>query len=220
MIDSLTISYSEFFRNTLTFAVLEKIVLPSIILKKKRANQKVIRIWSSACAAGQEPFSLAMILEELQIGSSEEITYRIFATDQCESLVNEARKGQFSADALNNLSFKRVKQWFTKNGNTYSIKPELKKNIEFSVYNLLDEQLRCPPASIFGDFDMVLCANLLFYYKKESIKIILEKVGSSLANGGYLITGQTERKNLVDYKYHEVFLQSAIFRLDNAGRRE
>ncbi len=209
---SLQIGYSEFFRNSLTFAVLEKIILPSLIQKKKVSKRKEIRIWSAACSVGQESYSLAMVMEELKNGDAEKFSYRIFATDQNEALVNEARKGNYSEKALNNLSLKRVNQWFTKRGDSYTVKQELKNNIDFSVFDLFSGQFSCPPASIFGDFDIVVCANLLFYYKDEFRQAILEKTGNCMANGGYLVSGETERQILTDHNYAEAFPQSAIFR--------
>src|SRR5450631_3198349 len=211
--DSLHINYSEFFRNPLTFAVLERIILPAIVLKNKNAKRKEIRIWSSACAGGQEAYSLAILLEELRNGDSAKFTYRIFASDQCESQVNEAQKGQYSAGALKNMSLKRAEEWFIRRGDLYTIKPEMKVHMDFSLFDLFNEELSCPPASIFGDFDLVLCANLLFYYKNEYQKIVLGKMGNSLTNGGYLVTGETERDILKKRSYHEVFPQSAIFQV-------
>ena len=211
--DSLHISYSEFFRNALTFSVLERIILPSLIQQKKSTKRQEIRIWSVACATGQECYSLAILLEELKNGDSEKINCRIFATDLDESQVNEARKGQYSDDALNNLNLKRVKQWFTRQGDTYTVKPELKEYIDFSVFDLFSQNLSSPPASIFGGFDLILCANLLFYYKSGYRKIILEKTSKCLADGGYLITGETERDIVMRHNYHEVFPQSAIFQI-------
>ncbi len=211
-LNSLHISYSEFFRNTLTYSALEHIVLPSIALQKRSTKQKEIRIWSAACAAGQESYSLAMLMEELKNGDCETIKYRIFATDQDQTQVIEAQKGQYTAEALNNLSLKRFNQWFTQLGNNYIVKQELKANIDFSVFDLFSEQLGCPPASIFGDFDLVVCANLLFYYKHEYQKMILEKTSGCRANGGYLICGETERDILIRHNFKEVFPQSAIFK--------
>ena len=209
---SLQIGYSEFFRNSLTFSILEKIILPSLIQKKKVSKRKEIRIWSAACSGGQESYSLAMVMEELKNGDAEKYSYRIFATDQNEALVNEARKGNYSEKALNNLSLKRVNQWFTKRGDSYTVKQELKNNIDFSVFDLFNGLFSCPPASIFGDFDIVVCANLLFYYKDEYRQAILEKTGNCMANGGYLVSGETERQILTDHNYAEAFPQSAIFR--------
>jgi chemotaxis methyl-accepting protein methylase len=214
-LNSLNISYTEFFRNPLTFAILERILLPSIASENLKTRRKEIRIWSAACAAGQETYSLAMLLEELISVDNRKINFRIFATDQDDIQVNKAIEGRYSANALDNVRLKRVKQWFTQLNDSFAIKPELKKNIDFSVFDLVNEQLGCPPASIFGDFDLVVCANLLFYYKPEYQKIIVEKAGKCLANGGYLITGETERDILLGYNFREVFPQSAIFQKIN-----
>jgi chemotaxis methyl-accepting protein methylase len=152
------------------------------------------------------------LLEELKNGDSGKLDYCIFATDQNESQVNEARRGEYSAYALNNLSLKRVNRWFTSHGDTYIVSPELKVNIDFARFDLFSESLSSPPESIFGDFDLVLCANLLFYYKKEYREAILGKAGNCLAEGGLLVVGETEREILMNYGYCEVFPQSGIFR--------
>lgn len=218
-LESLHNSYSEFFRNPLTFSVLEKIVIPSIVRKKADSKRNEIRIWSAACAGGQETYSLAMLLKEFKNSNGETINFRIFATDQSELQVSEARKGQYSPAALNNISLKRVNQWFIKQGDTYTVRQELKENIDFSVFDLFGKEFSCPPTSIFGDFDLVVCANLLFYYKPEFQKRILEKAGNCLKKGGSLITGETEREILMQHNFQEVFPQSAIFRPPNPQPR-
>jgi len=208
---SLINNYTEFFRNPITFAFLERIVLPAIFRRKKDTDNKEIRIWSAACSAGQEAYSLAMLLEELKNGKDGKLNYRIFATDRYESQVNEARKGIYSGAALNNLSMKRVKQWFTSHSDIYTVKPELKEHIDFSVFDLFSENLIAPAASIFGDFDVVICANLLFYYKPKYQRVIIEKTGKCMANNAYLVVGEAERDILIKHNYFEVFPQSAIF---------
>ncbi|MFZ4546664.1 MAG: CheR family methyltransferase [Bacteroidales bacterium] len=210
-IDSLQISYSEFFRNPLTYSVLEKIVLPMLIQKHNDSKTSEVRIWSSACANGQEPYSLAILMEEIISHRQEKSKYRIFATDQSQLQVNAAQKGKYSTEDLNNLTLKRISSFFDRQGNNYQVKPELKKNMEFSVFDLFDEQYSSPPASIFGGFDLVLCANLLFYYKSAERKKIIEKVDNSMADSGFLITGETEREILIRYGYKEVYVHSGIF---------
>ncbi|RPH32085.1 MAG: hypothetical protein EHM93_10915 [Bacteroidales bacterium] len=210
-LSSLHIGYSEFFRNSLTFSVLERIILPSIVLQKKSSKRKEIRIWSAACAAGQEAYSLAMLLEELKKGNDEKISYRIFATDQNQLSVNKAENGKYPIESLNNLSMKRVKEWFTKHDDAYSIKPLLKENINFSRFDLFSHELSSPPESIFGDFDLVFCANLLFYYKPKYRDAILQKTNCSLANEGFLVVGEAERDILLKHGYFEVSPQSGVF---------
>lgn len=211
-VNSLCVSYSEFFRNSLTFSVLEKIIIPTIMMDKVNLKRKEIRIWSAACAAGQETYSLAMLLKELSIAIGEKINFRIFATDQSEFQINEAQQGIYNNSALNNVSLKRLNQWFTKQGDAYQIKPELKENIDFSVFDLFSEQYSSPPSSIFGDFDIVVCANLLFYYKPKYRAMIINKTSMCLSKNGLLITSETERDILSHFSFHEVYPQSAIFR--------
>jgi len=211
-LQSLQINYSEFFRNPLTFSVLEKIVLPSLAQRKSRSKRKEIRIWSAACAGGQETYSLSMLLNEFNTGKVNKQDFRIFATDISENHVGVASKGQYPKSALNMITLKRLNEWFSKKGDVYSVKSQLKENIDFSVFDLLNPEFSSPPASIFGDFDIVFCANLLFYFKPEYRTLILDKLGRCLADGGVLITGETEREILMKNNYQEVYPQSAIFR--------
>ncbi|MEI6123377.1 MAG: protein-glutamate O-methyltransferase CheR [Bacteroidota bacterium] len=216
-IDSLQICYSEFFRNPLTFAVLEQLILPFLIAENTNKKNKELRVWTAACAAGQETYSVAMLLQEFNNGKISAIPYRIFATDQSELAISEAKQGVYSNTALNNLTTKRLNQWFTKqdNGETndahYTVLPLLKNHIDFSVFNLLNTELCCPAASIFGNFDLVVCCNLLFYYKAKYRKLIFDKIAKSMASGAFVITGETERDILIKHNYREVFVNSAIF---------
>jgi chemotaxis methyl-accepting protein methylase len=208
-------SHSEFFRDTLTFSVLESIVLPAILIRLKSQNRKEIRIWSAACASGQEVYSIAILLEEIKRNTTAPFTYRIFATDQSNIQIKKAIEGKYHISALNKMSLKRVNDWFIIDGEMVSMKQELKKNVEFSVFDLLHPSLSSPPVSIFGDFDIVFCANLLFYYKDEFRKLILSKVSKSLASDGYLITGETEREIVRRNNFIELFPRSAIFKMNS-----
>jgi chemotaxis protein methyltransferase CheR len=207
----LQVSYSKFFRNPLTFSVLESIVLPEIIARKRNNKSKEIRIWSAACAGGHEAYSMAMLLENCN-GQKEQISYRIFGTDQDENQISLALIGEYCKESVGNVRQKHLEKWFTRSGNSYAIIPELKKNCVFSVFDLLSKQ-SSPPESIYGDFDLVFCANVLFYYKPEYRKKILNKIGHTLAEDGLLITGKTEREIVKAGNFKEVFPQSAIFRI-------
>lgn len=204
-------SYSEFFRNPITFAYLELVILPQLFEKKRTRNAGELRIWSSACAAGQEAYSLAMLCNEQAKTDLQRSVYRIFATDIATSELEFARKGEYPNEALSKVTHKRVETYFQKQNDLYSIQPALKERIDFSVFDLLSENGTCPPASIYGNFDLVFCSNLLFYYQPKIRELILDKVGKTLAKGGYLVTGETERDILKEYGYREIFANSAIF---------
>jgi len=218
-LDFLQINYSEFFRNSLTFAVLENILLPQMTSVNPGERQKEIRIWSAACASGQEAYSLAILLEELKAGRSKTFNYRIFATDQNEANIEEARKGMYSGSALNGLNLKRLNQYFTRLDKVYQVKQKLKDKIEFTTFDLFNGQYSSPPSSIFGGFDIVICANLLFYYKPEFQDQIIQKVGKGMLDQGYLVTGEAERGILLKHNYHEVIPFSSIFQKNSRDEK-
>jgi len=211
LMDRLTNSYSEFFRNPLTFAYLAQVIFPQLIERKKARNENEIRIWSSACASGQEAYSLAILGDELIKSNRSDITFRIFATDISSKELYNAQNGVYSQAALGNVSLKRIQSYFTGEGETYAINHRLKEYIDFSVFDLLSNQECCPPASIYGNFDLVFCSNLLFYYNTEYQALILRKVGNCLVKGGYLVTSEAERDIVNGKYYREVFLNSTIF---------
>jgi chemotaxis protein methyltransferase CheR len=210
--NALHISYSEFFRNPLTFALLETVIFPGLIKQQPKKKPAELRIWSSACADGREAYSIAMLLEELKQKSGTDFNYRIFATDVIQSQPEAARKGVYSATALNNLSLGRVNRWFTQSGEHYTINSELKSNIDFSEFDLLSDILSCPAASIFGDFDLVFCANLLIYYNRAVQNRIIEKLGRCIKNDGLLVTGESEQGIIKKYGMREVFSGAPLFK--------
>jgi chemotaxis methyl-accepting protein methylase len=212
--------FSEFFRDPLTFAILERSILPELIQKKKNDKRSEIRIWSAGCAAGQEPYSLAILLEESLGNSHPELTYRIFATDVDETQLDEARLGYYPPAALGNLNLKRAETWFTRQGEGYVVKTALQRNINFSAFDLIQEERGCPPASIFGDFDLLLCCNLLIYYQPETRTLILDRFEHCLARGGTLVTDAAERGLVLGHHYREVYPQAAIFQLNHATRNQ
>lgn len=209
-------NFSRFFRETLSFAILEHQVLPSII--QDLSGNAEIRIWSAGCSYGQEVYSIAILLNELAQESGKTFRYRIFATDICPEAIASARLGIFDSNNLQNIRLKHLETYFTKVGNNYAVSAQLKQQIYFSVYDLLDPETNHPPESIFGDFDLVICSNLLIYYRSDLQRVILAKLQQSLATRGYLMCGGAERM-LVDThtKLEPVKTSAAIFR--NTKRR-
>lgn len=210
-VESPYVNYSEFFRNPLTFAALEKIAVPELVRKARKAGRRELRIWSAGCAAGQEAYSIAMVIEELLEKTSQAFDYRIFATDACEAHVSLARAGVFGPDTLGNMGLKRLDRWFSRAGARYTVSPALAKHVAFSVFNVFENALSSPPESIFGNFDLVLCCNVLFYYKTGPREKILDKLAAGLGPGAYLVTGETERGFIMENGFRELFPESAVF---------
>ena len=210
LLGSLTINYSLFFRNPFTFALLEQTILP--LLLKSKVSKDEIRIWSAGCAAGQEAYSIAMLFDQIISNEGIAPSIRIFATDINPTNIEMARKGVFDANSVQNLSYKYMEQYFVRDGDHFNLISRIKDRIEFSVYDLLDNQSISPPASIYGDFDLVICSNLLFYYTHDARRTILNKLYRSLTPEGYFITGEVERGIVKKLDgFHEVAAPTAVY---------
>lgn len=212
LLKSMQVSYSEFFRNSLTFAVLEKITLPELIQWSIKNNRSQLRIWSVACASGQEAYSLAMLLEEHLENETQKIQYQIFATDQSESAIEQSKLGLFANAEVQNLSQWRLNRWFIQENEDYRIKDVLRNNIHFSVFDMLSSNVPFPPESIYGAFNLIFCANILFYYKPEFQDVIVKNATKALVNNGFIVTGEVERPILKRNAFKEVYPFAAIFK--------
>lgn len=194
-------NYTEFFRNILTFAHLEQWILPNL-MEKKHGNE--LRIWSAGCSTGQEAYSIAMLIENINFKKKEKIRYRIIATDINESALEEANIGIYNESDILKIRVNDLKEYFIKSGGKYRINEDLKKYITFTKYDLLDNLTSYPQESIFGSFDLVTCCNLLFYYNKNHQDQILEKLVNAMDDDGFLITGETEKQ--IVSKFNNIYL--------------
>lgn len=186
---SLVVSYSEFFRDTLTFAMLEAVVIP---LLQKRSNGRTIRVWSVGCSAGEEAYSLAILFEELAQGLGMPAAYQIFATTMNTQDLERAQAGVYDVMALRKVRFSHLERYFQRVEDRFVVKQELHRQIDFSVYDLLDPAFTSPPSSIYGEFDLIVCSNVLMYYQQEIREQMVKKLFQSLVPGGFFSTSEAE----------------------------
>ncbi|MEI8044024.1 MAG: CheR family methyltransferase [Verrucomicrobiota bacterium] len=209
---SLNITYSEFFRNPLTFALLEQLILPGLAEAKGTPRPTELRVWSAGCAAGQEAWSVAMLLEDLAATRQRPIPFRVLGSDISDAALALAREGVYDQTAVQNIRLKHFRAYFSAQGNAWAVAPQLRDRVEFCAYDMLDEHSVCPPASLYGDFDLILCCNFLFYYRPEIRQLILSKVCRALGPRGYLVTGEAERDFVAQHEeLRPVAPPSAIF---------
>ena len=213
LLAALNNSHSAFFRDPLTFALLEQLILPSIRVRKTADGGQEIRVWSAGCACGEEAYSLAILLDDMARAHGGKLSYRIFATDLSEANLARARHGTYPMDSLQEVRQKHMRDYFTPCGDGRRIDARLRDRVAFSHYDLLDERTSSPPPSVFGEFDLIMCGNLLFYYRQEVQRSILRKLSLSLASHGFLATGEVER-NIVAHcgAFRAVAPQAALFR--------
>lgn len=202
LIDALTINVSRFFRNALTFEYIAKNILPLIFSKKIRTHNYSLRIWSAACSTGEEPYSIAILINELLEKENFSLNLNIFATDIDKQTLRKAQEGVYSFEQIENVKYGILKKYFIKQNEFFRLSPEIKKMVNFSLYDIFDKRSCAPPESVFANFDMILCRNLLIYYNTEYQDLIFDKLYRSLAQNGYLILGEVERPPT---KYQQYF---------------
>jgi len=175
-IDRITINVSELFRNPEKFEELRQVILPEI----SRLGSP-LKVWSAGCSYGAEPYSLAILLEEIR-----PLSYHILATDVDETILNKAREGYFAPEDMRNVSSQWRQKYFVQLDNRYQVKPELKRNITFRKHNLLADPFD-------GGFHLIVCRNVVIYFTEEAKDRLYRRFFQSLVPGGVLFVGSTER---------------------------
>lgn len=176
-IDRLTINVSEFFRNPKRWDVLKNKVFPHLL-----ENKNNLTIWSAACSTGEEPYSIAMILQEF----FPQAEYRILATDIDEKVLLMAKKGIYQQQALKEVPSVLQNKYFKEQRNLFYIDHSLKQSIFFKHHNLLADAY---PKNI----DLIVCRNVLIYFTDEAKDIIYQNFSQTLSDQGVLFVGSTEQ---------------------------
>jgi chemotaxis protein methyltransferase CheR len=182
--DYLTINVTEFFRDIERWNSLKAQVLPMLILftKNCKTQNKILKIWSAGCSIGAEPYTLLMIMEELNPG----IPYKIVATDLDRGALEKAKSGgPFRQDEVKNLSDVQIDRYFRGDFPPYFIKDDHTKKIEFREKNLITDNFE-------NDFDLIVCRNVIIYFTTEIKTLLNHKFQKALRNGGVLFLGGTE----------------------------
>ncbi|MCE3279308.1 MAG: domain S-box protein [Bacteroidetes bacterium] len=181
--NDLLINVTSFFRDTEIFQYLKNTFLPKLLKEKKES--KSLRIWVAACSSGEEVYSIAMLITELQEKLKIKIPVRIFASDLSEQVLHEARLGEYSKSDIQSISPARLKRFFTIGNGKYRIIKELREMCVFVTHNIL----RDPP---FSRMDFISCRNLLIYFDVAAQKKVMATLHFALNDGGYLLLGKSE----------------------------
>ncbi|MFY9309245.1 MAG: CheR family methyltransferase [Bacteroidia bacterium] len=179
----LLINVTSFFRDKETFRYLKSRFLPKLI--KSKADGQSLRIWVAACSTGEEAYSIAMLVAELQDENQLKVPVQIFATDLSDQAIRDARIGEYSQNEIDSITSDRLKRFFKKAGNCYRVAKRIREMCVFASHNIL----RDPP---FSRMDFISCRNLLIYFDTAAQKRILATLSFGLGDKGYLMLGKSE----------------------------
>ncbi len=181
LLAALSIHVSHFFRNPSTFAVLEKQVLPELWQRAQR-NKTKLRVWSVGCAGGEEPFSIALLCQEL-LSDGEQLS--IIGTDMSSEVIHRAKQGRFRKERLGEVPAALLGAYFQPLDGEYQLIDLVREKVNFFQHDIVGDQ------PLYRS-DLILCRNLLIYFFREQQLQILRMLATALSPGGYLVLGRAE----------------------------
>lgn len=185
LVNSLTTNHTFFMREFDHFEFLKREVLPE--LKQKESRKRDLRIWSAACSTGQEPYTLAMVLRDFFGLDHSNWDTKVLATDLDTKVIAKATKGLYSADQMKEILPEWKNRYFKQiNETSYEVKPELKEEVIFRQFNLMD------PFPFRGKFHVVFLRNVMIYFDEDTKRKLINKIYDFTEPGGYLFIGETE----------------------------
>ncbi len=200
MTDVVTTNKTDFFRESAHFDFLQYLNWEGFL--GGDPGTKVVKAWSSACSSGEEPYTLAMVLQELKL------QYQILASDLSVEVLQKAAAAIYATEKTVPVPFGYKQKYLLKNKDPKKplmrVVPELRKKVQFRQLNLMDDYY-----DVQGRFDLIFCRNVLIYFDRKTQEQVIRKLCSHLREGGYLFIGHSE--SLTDLRLPLVQVKSTVF---------
>ncbi len=203
LINVLTTNHTYFMRESAHFEFFKNVVLP--YLKQKESDRKDLRIWCGASSTGEEPYTLAMILMDFFGLEHSAWDTRVLSTDISTRVLEHALRGVYLKEQIQPLPDNWKRRFFKQlNADEYIVKNELKKELIFRRFNLMD------PFPFKRKFHVVFLRNVMIYFQDDVKYNLIDKVYDFMEPGGYLFIGQTE--SLSKNRIHFQYVQPSVYR--------
>lgn len=206
VVDAMTTNETLWFRDASFFNALFDHIIPALV--KKGQQKPKIRIWSAACSTGQEPYSIAMLLDDAlkKMGPSapKRDIFSILATDISPTAIRMAKMGRYSQLAISRgMRANFLEQYFNKQGMVHEVIPEIRSMVTFQQFNLKES------FAPHGALDFVMCRNVLIYFSDELKKQIYQKIHAGLVKDGLLAIGASESPRGYTSNFNQVMMGGA-----------
>jgi chemotaxis protein methyltransferase CheR len=217
MVPAITINETHFFRNRPQMKALETEILPQLI--EARRETRKLRIWSAACSSGEEPYSVAILLDRL-LPDRDKWDVLIHGTDIDPTALEKAQTGLYG-----NWSFREVPadikdNYFTKaDEHRFELAPKIRRMVRFSQLNLVDDHYPAPENTT-DRMDLIVCRNVLIYFREEAIQRIVDRFHDSLVDNGWLVVGHAEPSQEIFHRYQvSNFPGTIVYRKTKTGQQ-
>lgn len=202
LIDAVSTNKTEFFREEQHFQLLVEQIVPNLLNGSGRGPDRPLKLWSAACSTGAEPYTLAMLLEDMRqrVGG---FAFTIFATDICTEVLAKAKAAIYPEDMLDAVPMELRRRYFMRSrdsdAHTVRLVPAIRQAVRFGRLNLMDESYGMPL-----DMDVIFCRNILIYFERVRQHAVLERLCRHLRPGGYLFVGHSETTAGMDLPVRQI----------------
>jgi chemotaxis protein methyltransferase CheR len=213
LIARLTNNESYFFRDKGQMTLLRERILPELIARNQ--ERRTLRLWSAGCSTGEEPYSLAMLVDELlpqrRAVSASGWEIVILGTDIDEQALQKARRGMYGSWSFRTMEAAQQQRYFQRQGDGWQVAEATRSVVTFVRCNLVSDSI---PSTMTGihDMDLILCRNVFIYFERKAVSAVLPKFAQTLREGGYLMTGHAETQGrLAEPLQARMFPESVVY---------
>ncbi|MCL1814312.1 MAG: protein-glutamate O-methyltransferase CheR [Treponema sp.] len=181
-LDSITTNLTRFFRNQAHFDALEKHVIPELIKIKQGTGSNIINVWSAGCSTGEEPYTIAMLLNEILPSPWK---FNIVASDISLKCLMTGKEGFYADSRIAGVPEAYLKKYFDKVEGGYKVKADIMSKIRFDYHNLKND-------SGLRNLDVVFCRNVIIYFDEAAQTSVISGFWNAMANKSFLFIGHSE----------------------------
>ena len=193
MIDVVTTNKTDFFREAQHFEYLIEHVLPSLVQSRGAGIRRPLMAWSAACSSGEEPYTLAMVLDQFS-RRARGFTFQVLGTDISTRVLETARDGIYHEERIEQIPLELRRSYFMKSRDRsrrlVRVVPELRAHVKFRRLNFMEDDF-----GMREKMDVVFCRNVLIYFDRPTQEAVINRICGHLHSGGYLFTGHSETIN-------------------------
>ena len=211
LFNTILINVTNFFRDPDAWTTLAEDVIPKIL--EEVGDTRSIRIWSAGCSSGEEPYSIAMVLAEHLGEAADNYSIKIYGTDVDEEALTAARHALYRTEQVKDVPDRLLERYFTRDGQLYRFRRDIRRWCIFGSHNLT----QAPPLS---HIDLLVCRNVLIYFRAELQERILNRFHYSIREDGYLFLGRSESLLTRSRQFTPVDLKWRIFRRVPSAARQ
>lgn len=186
LIAGITVGESYFFRDLNQINLLRKILLPRLIERKKEAGDYAIKIWSAGCSAGEEIYTVAILLYEL-LENLKIWNLQLLGTDINRKALEQAAAGIYTKWSMRGVKMEEQSRYFVKKERHYELIPAIRKLVSFKYLNLMDKTYQ-----VAQNYDIIICRNVLIYFNDINCGEIIKKLSTYLSPDGFFIFGASD----------------------------